>query len=95
MLAFRYIATFRGSAKFSTWPFRIASNNALMKLRQANARIVEVPFDDFTEDGTDNPDHLGKLDHRLRRSYHFVDHIQLERARSRCSHRVQDRVLFA
>src|SRR6185369_11175867 len=78
MRAFRHIATFRGSARFSTWLFRIASNNAVMKMRQAKARIVEVPFDDFTEDGKDHSDHLGKLENQLRRSHHFVDNIQLE-----------------
>jgi RNA polymerase sigma-70 factor (ECF subfamily) len=85
MLAFRHIATFRGSARFSTWLFQIAINNALMRVRQAKARIVEVSLDEFAEDGKDlsgkdSSRYLGKLGHQFRRSHQLVDHIHLERA---------------
>jgi RNA polymerase sigma-70 factor, ECF subfamily len=34
---FRALENFRGDSAFSTWLYRIATNNALMKLRKANA----------------------------------------------------------
>ncbi len=41
---FRAIKNFRGDSSFSTWIYRIATNNALMKLRKSGR--VEVEFDD-------------------------------------------------
>ena len=43
--AFRGLEDFRGDSSFSTWIYRIATNNALMKLRKAKRRLGE-----FNED---------------------------------------------
>ncbi len=43
--AFRGLGDFRGDSTFSTWIYRIATNNALMKLRKAKRR-----FGEFDED---------------------------------------------
>ena len=43
--AFRGLSDFRGDSTFSTWIYRIATNNALMKLRKAKGR-----FGEFDED---------------------------------------------
>jgi RNA polymerase sigma-70 factor (ECF subfamily) len=42
--AFRAINSFRGDSSFSTWIYRIATNNALMKLRKSGR--VELEFND-------------------------------------------------
>jgi len=42
--AFRAIESFRGDSSFSTWIYRIATNNALMKLRKSGR--VEVEFNE-------------------------------------------------
>ena len=39
--AFRGLGDFRGDSTFSTWIYRIATNNALMKLRKAKGRFGE------------------------------------------------------
>jgi RNA polymerase sigma-70 factor (ECF subfamily) len=43
--AFRGLGDFRGDSTFSTWIYRIATNNALMKLRKAKRK-----FGEFNED---------------------------------------------
>ena len=43
---YRHLSTFRGSAQFSTWVYRIATNVSLM-LRRARARRPAEPLDEF------------------------------------------------
>lgn len=44
--AYRSLAGFEGRARFSTWIYRIATNEALMRLRKAS-RKVETSFEDL------------------------------------------------
>jgi RNA polymerase sigma-70 factor (ECF subfamily) len=39
--AFRALGSFRGDSSFSTWIYRIATNNALMKIRKAGRAYTE------------------------------------------------------
>jgi len=39
--AFRALGSFRGDSSFSTWIYRIATNNALMKIRKAGRTYTE------------------------------------------------------
>jgi len=51
--AYKGLAGFKGSSSFSTWLFRIASNNALMFLRKHRPEGVE--YDDEIKTDTDSP----------------------------------------
>jgi RNA polymerase sigma-70 factor (ECF subfamily) len=54
LLAFRNLASFDGSAKFSTWLHRVAVNAALMKLRSRNRRpemSIDALLPKFQDDG--------------------------------------------
>ncbi len=46
MQVYRHLSTFRGSAQFSTWLYRIATNAGLMH-RRARARRPAEPLDEF------------------------------------------------
>ncbi len=54
--AYRGLKNFTGASSFSTWLFRIATNNALMYLRKKRPESVE--YDDGVKVGADFP-HLG------------------------------------
>src|SRR5713226_9381074 len=48
--AFTNLAKFRGDSKFSTWMIRIATNEALMKLRQQRRQKLHDPLDQQRQD---------------------------------------------
>lgn len=72
--AFHNIGTFRGRSRFSTWLYRIATNNVYMNARRAKARITEVSYD---QSDTLVP---GKLDTMAGRNSGAFESIQLKRA---------------
>jgi RNA polymerase sigma-70 factor (ECF subfamily) len=51
--AFKGLKSFNGESSLSTWLFKIASNNALMRLRKK--KIEEAPLDDDTQSDPDFP----------------------------------------
>lgn len=55
------LPSFRGGSSLSTWIYRIATNYALMHLR--NKKRMFVPIDDFFTDNPDSFEHLLKFDH--------------------------------
>lgn len=57
--AYRGLKNFSGASSFSTWLFRIATNNALMYLRKKRPESVE--YDDGVKTGADLP-HMGSSD---------------------------------
>ena len=52
--AFTNLAKFRGDSKFSTWPVRIAANEALMKLSKERRQKLHDSLDDGRKDGKGN-----------------------------------------
>ena len=52
--AFTNLAKFRGDSKFSTWLVRIATNEALMKLRKERRHKLHDSLDDGSEDDKGN-----------------------------------------
>lgn len=53
--AYQHLGTFRGDAAFGSWVYRIAANQALMRLRHKKVRDAaegEPPQPDFTERGS-------------------------------------------
>ncbi len=53
--AFRHLATFEGRSSLATWLYRIAVNEALMKVRQRHPNEVSTDEDIQTEDGSLEP----------------------------------------
>jgi len=47
--------TFRGQSKFSSWIYRIAANQAFMKLRKKKRQRHEVSFEQMDEEGAGDP----------------------------------------
>jgi RNA polymerase sigma-70 factor (ECF subfamily) len=78
--AFRHIATFRGSSKFSTWLSRIAINVVFTKMRRAKSRIAEISVDSFEDDQQKEQSNSSMLERFPARTGNSLDFIQLERA---------------
>jgi len=53
--AFRNLQSFEGRSKMGTWLYRIASNEALMRLRKRQPTIVSMDQDIETPDGSGLP----------------------------------------
>jgi RNA polymerase sigma factor (sigma-70 family) len=47
--AYRFLHTFRGGAKFSTWFSKIVVNNALKKINVRHLKIQNIPADEIPE----------------------------------------------
>ncbi len=79
--AFRYLPTFRGTSRFSTWLYRIATNNAFMRMRRAKTRVVEVSVErsdnELEEEHANNNRPLELVPER---PSCLIERIQLERA---------------
>lgn len=53
--AYQHLATFRGDAAFGSWVYRIAANNALMRMRKARVKSAaenELMTPEFNERGS-------------------------------------------
>ncbi len=62
LAVFRKLGTFRGESSVSSWIYRVAANNALMRLRRQRRKphlSIEDARPDFTEDGTEFVDSPG------------------------------------
>lgn len=51
--------TFKGNSKFSSWIYRIAANQAFMKLRKRKKHNVEISLDQVDENGTPTAELIG------------------------------------
>lgn len=73
ILLMRKIGSFRGESTFSTWLYRLTTNQVLMHFRKVRARR-EQP----TEDGLLPVQKLNKLE--FNDQFHLLDHMALNRA---------------
>jgi RNA polymerase sigma-70 factor (ECF subfamily) len=76
---FRSIDGFRGTAKFSTWLYRLVTNVTRMHLRKRRARpqIADgVPLElAMRPDGSNSPEHAAERSFRVRRLYQHLDRL--------------------
>lgn len=73
---FRKVDTFRGDSAFSSWLYRIAANNAMMKLR-GKRRSMQVSIEDHLPRFNEEGHHLSPVDDWSRRVDRVMENKEL------------------